>query len=409
MTARFFIAVASLIWVWGIAGSSASAQTSYDQTIQDYLTFAQQRDLARAALKQYGILPDRGHGPEVDVRLQFPTSQTGLDNIEMVMLEPVGSGAHECMSIAVKRSSNVIEAYFHSKKDARPGKLYDVVVSDAMGDKFWTGRILVSRQNVQRDVINAPLLTPGSPHYKGPQSAPMPKLGFYGEAITPSLLREAHLSRSNAHGLLVLQLWPGSLTQRLGLRVGDVVLAYDGQAVASVADLARLEQQRSGVWLAVARAGRVVYLGSRPSAPAPSTSTRITYDSPQGSALLRSWIVREPSLGMNLLLITPQLIDLLPHPRQYEGVHGVIVLDVAPQGWASTAGLQKGDVVSAVRGEGFASIAAFLQLLAQYGTSLQLSVYRDDRSITLEPSQSQGWQPPTVGPGFIPPATPQPR
>ncbi len=406
MKARYFAAPLWLCAALCFSPTPAPAQTSYDQTIHDYITASQQNELARAALAQYGILPDRGTGPEVDVRLVFPASQTGLDNIEMTMLEPVSSGAHECMSIAVKTGGTTIESYFHSRKDARPGHMYDVVVSDSMGDKFWVGRIFVSRQHTQKYVISAPMLTPGSPHYTGPGSAPQPKLGVFGQAITPALLRTARVRNVKAHGVVVLALWPGGSAARWGLRAGDVILGINGRLVHSIDDIVRVEQSTAGLRLAVLRRGRIVYFGSQ-SNGALSNSTHATWNSPQGKALVRSWIVAVPSLGMNVLPVTQQLVDLMPDPSRYADVHGVIIMNVAPQSWASSAGFQSQDVVWAVNGRSFTTVQAFLQLIAEFQDGLQFSLYRNGQNVTLS-SQTSSWKPPVIGPGFVPPATPRP-
>lgn len=406
MNLRHLAGPLSLVLACCVGVLPASSQTSYDESIHDYITASQQRELARAALAQYGIVPDVGHGPEVDVRLVFPSTQTGLDNVEMTMLEPVSSGAHECMAIAVKTSDTTIESYFHAKKDARPGHLYDVVVSDSMGDKFWVGRILVSREAVQKYVINAPMLTPGSPHYGGPNSAPAPKLGIFGEQISPSFLRQAHIENARARGILVIALWPNGAAQRWGVRVGDVILGFNGHAVGSIGQLAQLEASASNALLAVARAGRILTLGAA-AGQTYVPSAKITWDSPQGKALIRSWIVPVPSLGLNILPVTQQLMDLMPNPSSYAGVHGVIILNVAPNSWAYTAGFQNEDVVWAVNGHSFTNVQAFLQLVSEFRDELQFSLYRGGHSITLSGGDS-GWQPPAVGPGFVPPATPPP-
>ena len=116
----------------------------------------------------------------------------------------------------------------------RPGDAYDVVVSDSMGDKFFVGRIFVSTRSPQTYDIHAPLLTPGSPHYTGPNSDPQLALGIYGQAITPALLRKARISNSRFRGVLVVFVFPNSPAQRAGLKPGDIIVGFDGKLTEEV-------------------------------------------------------------------------------------------------------------------------------------------------------------------------------
>lgn len=386
-----------------LTAAPAAAPASYDTVVNDYLTQSQQSALARTALAQYAATPDAGHGPEVDLRMVFPASQTGLDNIEMTMLEPVGPGAHECMAIAVKTGGQSIESYFHSQKDVRPGQLYNIVVSDSMGDKYWVGRILVDRSAVQRYLINAPLLGPGSTRYDGPNSAPAPQIGIFGENVTPQLLRRASVSRT-VRGVFVVLVMANTNAQRWGLRVGDLIVALNGHAVDSMAQVEHFAQP-SAMRFTLLRGGRLLRLGPTGNV---GTSGIPSYASPQGEALIKSWAVPVPSLGLSAITITPQLLQMLHARPEYSGFRGIIVLQVQPNSWASSAGFEGGDVVTAVDGRSFATVDDFLSLVREFWNALRFSLIRNNERLTLSAGGSNGWQPPVVGPGFVPPATPRP-
>jgi hypothetical protein len=129
--------------------------------------------LSRDALRSHGSQDAPGAlGPDATLNIMFPPGQTGLDNIEMVMLVPETAGAHDCQALAQTRASNRLYSLFIPKKGLRAGHAYTVVVSDAMGDQFEVGHIKLSGAAAQHITINAPMLTPGSPHYVRPASLP---------------------------------------------------------------------------------------------------------------------------------------------------------------------------------------------------------------------------------------------
>ncbi len=376
--------------------------STYDGTVQAYLTYAQQRAVAEDALRRYGVMPDTGRGPEVDVRLVFPSTQTGLDNIEMTMLEPVGAGAHECMAIAVKAGGTVIESYFHASKDARPGHAYDVVVSDSMGDKFFVGRIIVSREARQQYTIEAPLLTPGSPHYTGPQSAPPLRLGVFGETLTPAVLHAAHIESANVHGVLVLFIWPGSNAQRMGIRPGDVIVAVNGHTVSTVQQIMALESGGTGgVQIAYLRGGRVFHASvGRQQRAASATSSGVS----SSTAALERLVVRVPALGMNAIEITPAFLDLVHAAPTARSLRGIVVINPSPNGWAAQAGLQNDDIVTAVNGYRFTTLSEFIALIGHFARP-EFSLVRRHRRITMLAGGSGGWHPPHIDNSWHPPQT----
>lgn len=65
-----------------------------------------------------------------------------------------------------------------------------------------------------------------------------PRLGAEFDDLLPALALQR--GRSDTQGVLITAVRPGSLADRLGLRVDDIVLAMNGKALASSADLARV-------------------------------------------------------------------------------------------------------------------------------------------------------------------------
>ncbi len=389
--------LSSFVAVWMfVAPAAAQHQTEFDSTAKSYINDVQQRVLSHDALQWYRGGKDTGSGPEVDLRIVFPNNQTGLDNIMMTLLEPIGAGAHQCEALALKNGTQIIHSFFHASKDVRPGHAYDVVVTDSMGDKFFVGRILVSTRSQQTYVIHAPLLTPGSPHYTGPNSAPQLAIGIYGQAITPALLRKARISNSRFRGVLVVFVWPNSPAQRAGLRPGDIIVGFDGHPSTSMQMMSGLVQSATeeSMQFVVLRNARVMHLGVTASA----------------IALVRSWLVSAPSLGMRGLTITPKLLQILGRP-DLTWLHGVEVFDLTADGPASAAGLRAGDIITEVNGQACVSMDQLLSLIRdrQDGIPTQFVFIRNHQNMNLTvPAGNNSWTPPVAGPGFIPPATPRP-
>mgnify|MGYP000023427353 CR=1 FL=1 len=106
----------------------------------------------------------------------------------------------------------------------------------------------------------------------GAATAEVQKLGNNAYAIEreqinkqmqrPEFLSQALMVPNAGGGFLVREIQPGSLYEKLGLRVGDVINSVNGQAVNTVEDVMKIYQQLSGannasqVTLDVRRAGK---------------------------------------------------------------------------------------------------------------------------------------------------------
>ena len=88
-------------------------------------------------------------------------------------------------------------------------------------------------------------------------------LGFGGQAVRlPPALRQS-LEIEETDGIYVVGLEEGGPAEATGLREGDVVIGFDGQAVRNVDDLHRLlTEDRIGApgYLTVLREGRKLYI-----------------------------------------------------------------------------------------------------------------------------------------------------
>lgn len=207
----------------------AFADTGYDATIKAYINVAQQRALARAALQSHGISKDTGKGPEVDLRIVFPPAQNGIENLEGAALIPVDGRTHQADGLIIRLGGTTVGVTYQPFKDVRPGETYDVVVDDAAHNKYFVGRVTITSGNPQTHVIQAPLLGSRTQAYKGPSGTTSARLepwmvGFQGVTITPDLLKAAGYPNVNVHGVVIVQVVPGTAAQRAGLRDGDIIV-----------------------------------------------------------------------------------------------------------------------------------------------------------------------------------------
>jgi S1-C subfamily serine protease len=79
----------------------------------------------------------------------------------------------------------------------------------------------------------------------------------------PDILTQALIVPNSGGGFLVREVQPGSVYEKLGVRVGDVIRSVNGQPINSMDDVMKVYQQLGGlhragnVNLEVARAGRI--------------------------------------------------------------------------------------------------------------------------------------------------------
>ena len=62
------------------------------------------------------------------------------------------------------------------------------------------------------------------------------RLGIGVESVTPTSRKQFHIPE-NVDGAVITQVEPGSVSDKMGLKVGDVILQFAGKKIASQADL----------------------------------------------------------------------------------------------------------------------------------------------------------------------------
>ena len=160
-------------------------------------------------------------------------------------------------------------------------------------------------------------------------------LGVQIQSVTEEIAEGLGLEHEG--GALIARVESGSPADDAGLKAGDVVLEYDGKAIATVRDLTRFvadseadEKVELGLWRDGKRAEEKVRIG------------RLSEEPVQVAAAAEA----EPGkLGLELSPLTPETRRQFGVPADTEGA---LVVGVDPRGPAARQGLRPGDVISMV-------------------------------------------------------------
>jgi len=175
----------------------------------------------------------------------------------------------------------------------------------------------------------------------------------------PALLR----SFGADHGVVVNNVEPGSPAERAGLKMGDVILAINGQAVSSGDDLVQIVSQskigsslkldllRNGKRLvtSVEVADRNKIIAQQQASMAPNNN-KSTPDEAGGA------------LGVSIRNLSSDQLAQLVNALHLAKPQGVLVTQVVPEGFAAEISVQTGDVILSVNHQPVASVDDFARI-----------------------------------------------
>ena len=169
-------------------------------------------------------------------------------------------------------------------------------------------------------------------------------LGVVIQDITPGIAEAVGVKE----GVIVAQVVPGSPADKAGLKVGDIIVEYNGEKVRDARDLQfKVMKTKPGteVELKVIRQGKdkviKVKIGEMPE-----------------NAVAKGTVSPE-----NLGLIVR---NLTPDEKRYYGVsYGVIVEEVLPNSVADYAGLRPGDIILEVQYKPVKSVREFYRIIKE--------------------------------------------
>lgn len=187
------------------------------------------------------------------------------------------------------------------------------------------------------------------------------RLGVEVQTLDQSLADSFKLKSPN--GALVAKVTPGSAAERAGIKVGDVILKFDGAPIVDAGQLsARVGAAAPGdkATLEIWRDGRTESL------------TATIGNAAAGGALAdANGDAGVPArLGLSVRPLNPE-------ERRQAGVSGGLVVEDA-DGHAAEAGIQPGDVVLSVDGTPVQSVAQLRKMVQDHDKQIALLIQRGD-------------------------------
>jgi serine protease Do len=177
-------------------------------------------------------------------------------------------------------------------------------------------------------------------------------LGITPQELTPDMARAFGIS--NTHGVAVATVVPDSPAAKAGLKVGDVIVAVNGN---TVEDVNAFRLQIAGfapdttVQLRVNRNGQTLDL------PVKLGTFDLEAEAKgDNEGNLPSGGEKGALKGLSVQGLTPDIRQQLQVP---EGTQGVVITDVDPDAAASAAGLQQGDIIVSVNRKPVNSVSEF--------------------------------------------------
>ena len=163
------------------------------------------------------------------------------------------------------------------------------------------------------------------------------QLGVMVQPVTSDLAES--LGLKNVNGALIGSVTAGSAADRAGLKRGDVIMSFNGQAVHDTNTLRNRVAETapgSNADVTIMRDGVEKHVSVKLDQASGDRIAR--RDSESGS-------VDQSSLGVSVAPLTPELASRYKLPRD---TRGILVQDVDPDGRAADAGIQAGDVIEEV-------------------------------------------------------------
>ena len=193
-------------------------------------------------------------------------------------------------------------------------------------------------------------------------------LGVSIQAVTPELAKALRLPKQE--GALVAQVLPDSPAVQAGLQAGDVIVSYNGQAIAKVGELTRLV---AGTPIGQPASLQVLREGK------PLTLTAQVAEMPGAQQLAATAHPARERLGLAVQPLTPALAKQLGVPE----TRGLVVAGVKDGSPAAEAGIQPGDVIVKVNRKPVKTVADLRQALAgeKPGEPTLFQLHRKDASL----------------------------
>jgi Do/DeqQ family serine protease len=286
-----------------------------------------------------------------DVREKFPTldfansDELQVGDVVIAIGNPFGVGqtvTHGIISALARTQVGITDYQFFIQTDAaiNPGNSGGALV-DMTGKLAGINTAIFSRSGGSQGIgfaipANMVRVVVASAR-SGGKAVKRPWLGARLQAVTPEIAETLGLRRPS--GALVANVVPGSPAARAGLKLSDLIVAIEGQAVddPNAFDYRFATRPLGGVAdIDVQRAGKPVKL------------TIPLETAPEGGRNEIEITTRSPFQGARVANISPAVADEMHLDADTEGV---VVTEIAGDSTAANVGFQKGDIIVAVNNQ----------------------------------------------------------
>ena len=208
------------------------------------------------------------------------------------------------------------------------------------------------------------------------------QLGVTVQTVTSDLADSLGLKQ--AHGAVVSSVAPGSAAERAGVKRGDVIESFNGQAVHDTNTLRnRVAEAGPGTTaeLVIVRDGSEKKLSVKLDEANPDKLARGRGERDDDSAASDD----KAALGVS---VAPLTEDLRERTRAPKDVQGLVVEDINPDGRAAAAGIQRGDIIQEVNRQAVKSVddlRAALKKSTDKPTLLLVNRQGSDIFVTVRP------------------------
>ncbi|MFQ5682144.1 MAG: DegQ family serine endoprotease [Candidatus Binatia bacterium] len=193
-------------------------------------------------------------------------------------------------------------------------------------------------------------------------------LGVFFQKVTPEIAES--LEMSNAHGALVANVLKDGPAAKAGMKVGDVIIEFDGKEIKDSRDLPNIVARTP-----VSRKVPVKVLRDKKVVTLSVVIGKLKEEQLAASALEKG------KLGLTVQKVTPEIAESLGLDRAV----GVVVTAVKPGSTAGEAGLRRGDVILEINRKKVRNLADYRKAIGRIekGKRILLLVQRRGNTLFL--------------------------
>jgi Do/DeqQ family serine protease len=310
--------------------------------------------------------------------LEFSNSDDALvGDVVLAIGNPFGVGqtvTHGIISALARTQVGITDYQFFIQTDAaiNPGNSGGALV-DMTGKLLGVNTAIFSRSGGSQGIgfaIPANMVRVVVASAKsGGNAVKRPWLGARLQAVTPEIAETLGLKRPS--GALVANVANGSPAAKAGLKLSDLIVAIDGQAIddPNAFDYRFATRPLGGAaQVDVMRGGKPVRL---------SIALETAPDTGRDEIVIKS---RSPFQGAKVANISPALADEL---KLDSSVEGVVVTDLADNAPAAGVGFRKGDIVLEVNGQKIARTSDLEKAARETSRLWRITVIRGGQQLSV--------------------------